>query len=310
MKSFLVKGVCAALCVLSACTSAETPDVNTSSALPPAGDAAGPAAEGVASAHPLDPILAGAWRQDTDRDRWRNPAETLDFFGISPDDTVIEIWPGRGWYTDILAPYLATGNGTLIAALWDENVYEGERRSRIESLISDFKQNYASDPDTFGILAYTRFSAQSGPLAEPGSVDAVLTFRNVHNWMAQDYENKLFQDAFAALKPGGILGVVEHRLPSSQAQDPRGASGYVHEDYVRSLATRAGFEILAASQINANPMDTADHPFGVWTLPPSRRTSDREGHTPAGFDPELYLAIGESDRMTLKFRKPVTGAAN
>ena len=122
--------------------------------------------------------------------------------------------------------------------------------------------------------------------------------------MVQDYEAKFFDDAYAALKPGGILGVVEHRLPSAQAQDPRAASGYVHEDYVKTLADAAGFEFVAASEINANPNDTADHPFGVWTLPPSSRTSDREGNTPEGFDPEIYTAIGESDRMTLKFRKP------
>jgi predicted methyltransferase len=122
--------------------------------------------------------------------------------------------------------------------------------------------------------------------------------------MGGDYTAKFFTDAYAALKPGGVLGVVEHRLPSSAEQNPRAATGYVHEDFVKALAASAGFEFVEASEINANPNDTADHPFGVWTLPPVSRTSDREGNTPERFDPAVYAAIGESDRMTLKFKKP------
>ncbi|MEE2930375.1 MAG: hypothetical protein VX599_06645 [Pseudomonadota bacterium] len=255
----------------------------------------------------LADIVAGDWRSDAEkaRDVWRNPAETLEFFEIEPDDTVVEIWPGGGWYTNIIAPYLATGDGTLIAAVWDVNVFEGERKTRIEQRIADFKAVYEADADRFGTLAYSAFSAQSGALAEPGTVDAVLTFRNVHNWMGGDYTAKFFTDAYAALKPGGIVGVVEHRLPSSAEQDPRAASGYVHEDFVKALAAAAGLEFVESSEINANPADTADHPFGVWTLPPVSATSDREGNTPEGFDAAVYAAIGESDRMTLKFMKPL-----
>ncbi|MEO1322700.1 MAG: hypothetical protein AAFV59_06805 [Pseudomonadota bacterium] len=254
----------------------------------------------------LAEAVAGDWRSDDEkaRDVWRNPAETLEFFEIAPSDTVVEIWPGGGWYTNVIAPYLASDGGTLIAAVWDVNIFEGERLERIEQRIADYKAVYEADADLFGTLEYSAFSAQSGPLAEAGSVDAVLTFRNVHNWMSGDYSPKFFTDAYAALKPGGTLGVVEHRLPSSTEQDPRAASGYVHEDFVKAMAASAGFEFVAASEINANPADSADHPFGVWTLPPVSRSTDRDGNTPDGFDAAAYAEIGESDRMTLKFIKP------
>lgn len=259
----------------------------------------------------LADAVAGDWRSDDEkaRDVWRNPAETLEFFEIEPSDTVVEIWPGGGWYTNVLAPYLASDGGTLIAAVWDVNIFEGERLERIQQRIADYKAVYEADADLFGTLEYSAFSAQSGPLAEAGSVDAVLTFRNVHNWMGGDYSPKFFTDAFAALKPGGTLGVVEHRLPSSAEQDPRAASGYVHEDFVKAMAAAAGFEFVAASEINANPADSADHPFGVWTLPPVSRSADRDGNTPEGFDAATYAEIGESDRMTLKFVKPEAEAS-
>ncbi len=255
----------------------------------------------------LTEAVAGDWRSDDEkaRDSWRNPARTLEFFEVEPSETVIEIWPGGGWYSNVLAPYLASGDGTLVAAVWDTNVFEGDRLARIEQRIADFKAVYEADPDLFGTLEYSAFSAQSGPLAEAESVDTILTFRNVHNWMGGDYTAKFFTDAYAALKPGGVLGVVEHRLPSSAEQNPRAASGYVHEDFVKALAASAGFEYDGSSEINANPRDTADHPFGVWTLPPVSRTSDRDGNTPDGFDAANYAAIGESDRMTLKFKKPL-----
>lgn len=254
----------------------------------------------------LSDAVAGDWRSDDEkaRDVWRNPAETLAFFDIQSSDTVIEIWPGGGWYTNILAPYLASGDGQMIAAVWDVNVLEGERLERIQQRIADFKAVYEADADLFGTLEYTAFSAQSGPLADADSVDAILTFRNVHNWMGGDYSPKFFSDAYSALKPGGTLGVVEHRLPSSTEQDPRGSTGYVHEDFVKAMAASAGFDFVEASEINANPADTADHPFGVWTLPPVSRSTDREGNSVEGFDADAYLAIGESDRMTLKFIKP------
>lgn len=299
MKIYWMLG--ASAMILAACSGANEAPVDTLEAETP------PPVETVETGPlSLSDVVAGDWRADGEkaRDVWRNPAETLAFFEIEPSDTVIEIWPGGGWYTNILAPYLASGEGQMIAAVWDVNLYEGERRERIEQRIADFKAVYEADPDLFGTLAYTAFSAETGPLADAGTVDAVLTFRNVHNWMSGDYSPKFFTDAFAALKPGGMLGVVEHRLPSSAEQDPRGSSGYVHEDFVKAMAASAGFEFVEGSEINANPADTADHPFGVWTLPPVSRHTDREGNALEGFDPETYLAIGESDRMTLKFMKP------
>ena len=300
MKSIWMLSASALL--LTACSGGnEAPTETVEAETPP------PVEVEVAAPISLTDIVAGDWRSDAEkaRDVWRNPVETLEFFEIEPNDTVVEIWPGGGWYTNVIAPYLATGDGQFIAAVWDVNVFEGDRKARIEQRIADYQAVYEADPETFGTLAYSAFSAQSGALAEPGSVDAVLTFRNVHNWMGGDYTAKFFTDAYAALKPGGIVGVVEHRLPSSAEQDPRAASGYVHEDFVKALAAAAGLEFVESSEINANPADTADHPFGVWTLPPVSATSDREGNTPEGFDAAAYAAIGESDRMTLKFMKPL-----
>lgn len=299
MKTYLISGVAAL--ALTACSGTNEPPAETLEAETPPpveAEATGPIS--------LADAVAGDWRSDEEkaRDAWRNPAETLAFFEIEADETVVEIWPGGGWYTNVIAPYLASGGGTLIASVWDLNTFEGESRDRIAQRITDFQAVYEADPELFGTLTYSAFSAQSGPLAEAGTVDTVLTFRNVHNWMGRDYTAKFFTDAFDALKPGGVLGVVEHRLPSSAEQDPRAASGYVHEDFVKALAASAGFEFVEGSEVNANPADTADHPFGVWTLPPVSRTTDREGNTPDGFDPAIYLAIGESDRMTLKFQKP------
>ena len=299
MKSILIFG--AAALALTACNRTET--------TPPTVDTPPTAAETTAEATPpsLADIAAGDWRtaEEKARDAWRHPVETLTFFGIEPDDTVIEIWPGNGWYTNILAPYLNTAGGKLIVAQFDPAVFDDpERSARVAQRIDDFMAVYAADPETFGALELSTFSAKSGPLAPEGSVDAVLTFRNIHNWMGGDYSDKFFRDAYAALKPGGVLGVVEHRLPSSSEQDPRASTGYVHEDFVKALAAAAGFEFVEASEINANPADTADHPFGVWTLPPVSTTTDRDGNSVEDFDPEVYKAIGESDRMTLKFIKP------
>ncbi|MEM7766108.1 MAG: hypothetical protein AAF253_01310 [Pseudomonadota bacterium] len=218
---------------------------------------------------------------------------------------MIELWPGGGWYTSILAPYLATGDGRLVAAHFDPDAYQSEPRARIEARIAEFAARYERRPDLFGTVQMGAFSGRSGQLVARESADVVLTFRNLHNWMAGGYADKAFADAFAALKPGGILGVVEHRLPSSSTQDPLAMTGYVHEDYVKAAAERAGFAFVASSEINANPRDNADHPFGVWTLPPNSRTQDRDGQQPEEFDPAVFVTIGESDRMTLKFQKPL-----
>lgn len=295
MKKLLFVAVSAL--ALAACTPAKTPA--------PASVDAAPAAVQEAPKMTLAEAVASDSRsaEEKARDQWRHPVETLTFFGVESDMKVVEVWPGGGWYTNILAPWLASGGGTLVAAGFDAaSIEDPERRARTETRLAEFKATYA-DPK-FGTIEHTAFSAASGPLTAEGTADVVLTFRNLHNWMSGGYTEKFFADAYAALKPGGVLGVVEHRLPSTQAQDPKATSGYVHEDYVKALATAAGFEFVEASEVNANPADTADHPFGVWTLPPNSATTDREGKTPEGFDPEKYKAIGESDRMTLKFRKP------
>jgi len=297
MKKLMLMAASAA--ILAACS----PDAPPAAA--PGEGAAETAATETAPAVTLADIVNSDLRSDAEkaRDAWRNPAATLEFFGVEADDKVVEIWPGGGWYTNILAPWLASGGGTLVAAGFDPASVEDEtRRAGIEERLTEFKNSYA-DP-RFGNIEYSAFSAVSGPLTEPGTADVVLTFRNIHNWMSGGYTEKFFTDAYAALKPGGVLGVVEHRLPSTAMQDPTAASGYVHEDFVKGLAVAAGFEFVDASEINANPADTADHPFGVWTLPPNSATSARDGTTIEGFDAAKYAAIGESDRMTLKFRKP------
>ena len=295
MKQLLI--LAASAIALAACTPAKTP-------APASVEAAAPVVE-EKPVMTLAEAVASDLRspEEKARDVWRHPVETLEFFGVEPDMKVVEVWPGGGWYTNILAPWLASGGGTLVAAGFDaSSIEDPERRARTEPRLAEFQAAYA-DPK-FGTIEHTAFSATSGPLTAEGTADVVLTFRNIHNWMSGGYTEKFFADAYSALKPGGILGVVEHRLPSTQAQDPKATSGYVHEDYVKGLATAAGFEFVESSEINANPADTADHPFGVWTLPPNNATTDREGKSVEGFDPEKYKAIGESDRMTLKFRKP------
>jgi len=295
MKQLLI--LAASAIAFTACTPAETP-------APASVETAAPVIEErpvMTLAEAVASDLRSA--EEKARDAWRHPVETLEFFGVSPKMKVVEVWPGGGWYTNILAPWLASGGGTLVAAGWDAaSIEDPERRARMQARLDEFRAGYA-DPK-FGTIEHTAFSAMSGPLTADGTADVVLTFRNIHNWMSGGYAEKFFADAYAALKPGGVLGVVEHRLPSTQAQDPKATSGYVHEDYVKGLATAAGFEFVGASEINANPADTADHPFGVWTLPPNNATTNRDGSTVEGFDPAKYQAIGESDRMTLKFRKP------
>ncbi len=289
---------------LGACsngTETEAPVSNTApaetAAAAPAAETAAPAQPGVAS---LEAAIAGEWRGDRgERDQFRNPAETLAFLEVDPSSTVLEIWPGGGWYADILAPWLAGNGGTYIAAHFPADAAsEGRRASR-----ERFEQRYA-DTALYGDIVMSGFDDTTDALAEPGSVDTILTFRNVHNWMMGNYAEKAFADFYAALREGGTLGVVEHRLPSTREQSSNGGSGYVQQAYVIRLAEEAGFELVGTSEINANPADTADHPFGVWTLPPSRRSAGRGEEPAADFDRAFYDAIGESDRMTLLFRKP------
>ena len=226
------------------------------------------------------------------RDKYRHPAETLAFFGIKPSDTVVEIWPGGGWYTEILAPYLASGGGKLYAAAPDWG------RSGLDKL-------KAADPALYGPVVVADFPTFDGKAAEvpAGTADAVVTFRNVHNWRMgyrregkPDYSLEAFRQMYAMLKPGGVLGIEDHRLPESANAERERSSGYIKVSTVRRLAEQAGFRFAGSSEVNANPRDTADWPDGVWTLPPSLRLKDQ--------DRDKYLAIGESDRMTLKFVKP------
>lgn len=225
------------------------------------------------------------------RDRYRHPRETLAFFGVRPTDTVVEIWPGGGWYTEILAPYVRQGGGTYYAAGMD-SVMAGTRR-----LI-------AGNGALYGHARLAAFPAFApGDARVPnGSADIVLTFRNVHNWRMgyqrdnQDYSAEAFRQMYAMLRPGGTLGVVDHRLPENADSERERTSGYVKVSTVRRLAEAAGFRFVGASEVNANPRDSADWPRGVWTLPPTYRLGDQ--------DRARYAAIGESDRMTLRFVKP------
>lgn len=231
------------------------------------------------------------------RDPYRHPVETLEFFGLEPEMTVVEVSPGGGWYTDILAPYIGTNGGTYIAASYDP-ASSGRARERLDAFEAEYMQGDLGD------IQLTVFTKGAGPIAPDGTADMVLTFRNVHNWIMGGYAEESFAKFHAALKPGGVLGVVEHRLPEDADAERERTSGYVKESMVIALAEAAGFVLDEKSEVNANPADTADHPFGVWTLQPSSRTTDREGNTPEGFDAAAYRAIGESDRMTLRFVKP------
>tara|TARA_R110002072_G_scaffold38582_3_gene111679 strand:+ start:2372 stop:3340 length:969 start_codon:yes stop_codon:yes gene_type:complete len=239
---------------------------------------------------------AGEWRDEDDaaRDVWRHPVETLEFFEVDPAGTIIEIWPGAGWYTEILAPWVAANGGQLIGATFPaDSESENRRNSR-----AAFEAHFSSDP-VYGNVQVADFNAETGDIVAPGTADTVLSFRNIHNWMGGGFAERAFADFFRALKPGGTLGIVEHRLPDTREQDPRAGTGYVQEAYVIALAEEAGFELVASSEVNANPADTADHPNGVWTLPPSANTGE-------DVDRSVFDAIGESDRMTLLFRKPLS----
>lgn len=228
------------------------------------------------------------------RDAARHPYETLTFFGIQPTMTVVELSPGGGWYTEILAPYLR-GSGHYIAAAYSEESPKEYRRG----YTAKFKQKLAADPARFDKVELAVFEPPNNlSYAQPGSADLVLTFRNLHNWLSYGDDNmkRVFQSVYDTLKPGGVFGVVEHRLPEDRPQDATASSGYMHESYVIAMAQSVGFQLAEKSEINANPKDTADHPNGVWALPPTLRNKDK--------DRERYEAIGESDRMTLKFVKP------
>jgi predicted methyltransferase len=261
------------------------------------------AAANALQAGTLEWAVAGSWRLEKERarDRWRHPVETLKFFGLKSTDTVVEIAPGGGWYTAILAPWLKEGGGKLYAAHLDPAESDYARRQ-----VDIYKAAFIDHPETYGDITLTTASANGAGLAPDGSADAVLTFRNIHNWMNGGYAGKIFADAYRTLKPGGVLGVEEHRLPSARDQDPRADNGYVLESYVIQIAEAAGFVFEQSSSINANPNDTADHP--VWMLPPNLSAPEPGSPLAEGYDKAKYEAIGESDRMTLRFRKPLVAA--
>ena len=245
--------------------------------------------------------IGGAWRNaDKPRDRWRHPAETLNFFGLKPNMTVVELWPGVGWYTQILAPLLAAGGGKLYAAGFDGS---GADPAAAE-VAAVYRKMIEAKPELYGKVEFTTFGPMSGPLAPAGTADMVLMLRNIHDWMAAGLAEKVFRDALAALKPGGVLGIEDHRAEPGGPQDPLAVNGYVQEAFVKQLAQEAGFKFDKASEVNANPKDTRDHPFGVWTLPPTRRSAPMGQPADPKFDHAKYDAIGESDRMTLRFIKP------
>ncbi|KGM56718.1 methyltransferase [Lysobacter arseniciresistens ZS79] len=266
--------------------------------------AAAPAAEtddtapAATDAH-LAAMLAGDWRDPANvaRDRYRHPAETLGFFGLAPGQTVVEITPGGGWYAEILAPYLRDG-GQYVAAVVDPAAlpagggrdYQQRSRDRLEA-------KFAGDAERYDRATVVAFDPAAPVFGPAGSADLVLTFRNVHNWRGDGNAQAMFNGFFDVLKPGGTLGVVEHRAAADVADDDK--SGYVGTDQVIALAEAAGFELAGRSEVNANPADTKDHPNGVWTLPPGNNHDEA--------DATKYRAIGESDRMTLRFRKPAAG---
>ena len=223
------------------------------------------------------------------RDKARHPLEELTFFGIKPNMTVVELWPGAGYWTEILGPYLAKGGTYYVALPSTDNAEEKKSvdgwRSRVEAA-----------KGRFGTIHETTLASDHSDIAPAGSADLVLTFRNLHNWMDGGYAEQALAACFKALKPGGILGMEEHRGRNDRPQDPKAADGYVREDYAIDLAKKAGFVLAARSEMDANPKDTKDWPDGVWTLPPTLSQGDK--------DRAKYLAIGEADNFVLKFRKP------
>ena len=215
------------------------------------------------------------------RDAARHPSEVLEFAGLKPTYTVVEVSPGGGYWTEILAPYLKT-KGTYYTAV--------SARAK-----DNWQKKLAAGPDLYGAVKVTEM-APGTEIAPAGSADLVLTFRNVHNWMSQGVADEAFASFHKALKPGGVLVVEEHRASTATPQDPKAANGYVREDYTIELAKKAGFELVERSELLANPKDTKDWPKGVWTLPPSLAMGEQ--------DREKYVAIGEADNFLLKFRKP------
>ncbi len=241
----------------------------------------------------LNKAIAGANRTPAmvQRDGVRHPAQELEFFGIKPNMTVVEIWPAGGYWTEILAPYLHD-HGTYYAANMPASM-----GPKIEEADAKFKARLDADKAVYGNVKIADFGKGSYDIAPAGSADLVLTFRNLHNWMEMGFGDDVFPAFYKALKPGGILGIEEHRGSTAQPQDPAAKSGYVRQDYTIAMAEKAGFKLVGSSEMNANPKDTKDWPKGVWTLPPTFALGEQ--------DHAKYAAIGEGDNFVLKFQKPV-----
>lgn len=242
----------------------------------------------------LKQVIKGEQRSEKNRtrDQARHPLQTLNFFGVTPNATVIEIWPGSGWYTEILAPYLKQGGGQFTAAGFSLTTGAQWR----QNLQQRYQDRLATQPAYYDQVAFIPFGPPDDwSLGESNSTDFVLTFRNVHNWVKGEFSKEMFAAIYQVLKPGGILGITDHRAKPDTDLATMKQSGYMTEALVIKLATQAGFKLVAKSEINANAKDTKNYEKGVWTLPPMLRLGDK--------DRAKYLHIGESDRMTLKFKK-------
>jgi predicted methyltransferase len=251
---------------------------------------------GIAIAEP-DPNLvkdaAGPWRTPAfvARDAARHPVEELTFFGLKPDMTVVEIWPSGGYWTEILAPYLHD-HGAYYAAIVPRAL-----NARSAKAADVFQAKLDANKAIYGNVRLSEFGKNLSSIAPDGSADLVVTFRNFHNWMGDKSVDQALASFYKALKPGGILGIEDHRGRDDKPQDPIADSGYVRQDYTIDLVKKAGFEFVGASEVDANPRDTKDYPEGVWTLPPDLTLGDK--------DRAKYVAIGEADNFVLKFRKPL-----
>ena len=273
---------------LGSCASGPAPVPTPATAPAPA-----PRPRDAVTAAAIEGVLGGAHRsaENRARDPDRHPLDTLLLYGLKPDMTVVEVWPGPdGWYTEILAPLLADAGKLYVAQM-----PAAPGNEFITTSLARYSARLAARPDLYGKLTLTTLGPAGAEIAPPGSCDLVVTFRNLHNWMNLGYAKDAFDAMNRALKPGGILGVVDHRADPAKPQDPRASNGYVNEDYAIQLIESAGFELVERSQINANPGDTKDYEQGVWSLPPTLRQGNR--------DREKFESIGESDRFTLKFRK-------